>query len=101
MAQRSPDDSSPWTFITNHAQVLLYVAANPEARVRDVADAVGITERRTYGILRDLDEAGYVERRRVGREVHFKVRRGKRLRAPLVSGVTVRELLALLEPDKG
>jgi len=96
MAGRS-EEKPVWTFITNHAQVLLYVAAHPEARVRDVAEAVGITERRTYGILRDLDDGGFIERRRVGREVHFKIRRSKRMRAPLVRNVPIQELLNLLE----
>jgi DNA-binding MarR family transcriptional regulator len=100
MATARSQDTGSWTFITNHAQVLLYVSAHPGALVREIADAVGITERRTYGILRDLDDGGYVDRKRVGREVHFKVRPGKHLRAPLVSNAQVRDLLALLENDR-
>ena len=100
MPKGRPKDDAPWTFITNHAQVLLYVSAHPGALVREIAEAVGITERRTYGILRDLDDGGYIDRKRVGREVHFKVRRSRPLRAPLVSNVTVRDLLTLLENDR-
>lgn len=100
MPKGRPSDGSSWTFITNHAQVLLYVSAHPGALVREIAEAVGITERRTYGILRDLDDGGYIDRKRIGREVHFKVRPGKYLRAPLVSNTQVRDLLTLLENNR-
>ena len=53
-----------WTFITNHAQVLLAVAQTPNVRVKEIAAAVDITERYAYRILRDLQNAGYVGRRR-------------------------------------
>ena len=56
-----------WTFLTNHAQVLLCLAETPDIRLRDVAERVGITERATQRILADLVEAGYVETARIGR----------------------------------
>ena len=70
-------DAAPrWTFVTNHFLVLASVAANPDIRVRDIAAAVGITERATQAILSDLAGEGYVERIRIGRRNRYKVRRG-------------------------
>ena len=62
----------PWTFLTNHAHVLLCLAAAPGSRVRDIADRVGISERAVLRILHDLVEAGYVTRQRAGRRSHYR-----------------------------
>lgn len=59
--------SRPWTFLTNHAHVLLCIAADPEARMRDVAVRVGVTERAVQRIVADLAEGGYLAVGRVGR----------------------------------
>jgi DNA-binding transcriptional ArsR family regulator len=77
--------------------VLLYVAGYPGARVRDIAAAVGITERRAYAVLRELEDAGYVVRRRVGRGVEFAIREEAPMRASLVRHLPVRQLLRLLD----
>ena len=58
------DPGRTWTFLTSHAQVLLAVAANPEMRVSEIADAAGITQRSAYRILADLADAGYLTRAR-------------------------------------
>ena len=76
----SATDDKPWTFVTNHTQVLLCLAQNPDARLRDVAQAIGITERAAQRILADLVESGYVERTRVGRRNHYTINRDRTIR---------------------
>jgi DNA-binding MarR family transcriptional regulator len=89
-------DEKPWRFVTSHTQVLLCIARNPEIRIRDVADLVGITERAAQRIIADLVEAGYVERKRVGRRNHYLVKTGLRMRHPLQQTHEIGELLDLL-----
>jgi DNA-binding transcriptional ArsR family regulator len=72
-----------WTFLTNHAHVLLWLAADPDARVREVAEHVGITERATLRILHDLVEAGYVHAERVGRRNRYRLRLDEPMRHPM------------------
>ena len=64
----------PWSFLTNHARVLLCITENPSARVREIADRVGVTERAVHRIINDLVAAGYVARQRTGRRNHYTVR---------------------------
>jgi hypothetical protein len=85
-----------WRFVTSHTNVLLCIARNPEIRIRDVADLVGITERAAQRIIADLVEAGYVERKRVGRRNHYVVKTDLRMRHPLQQTLEVGELLDLL-----
>ena len=85
-----------WTFITNHAQVLLTVAQSPDVRVREIAGAVGITERYAYRILRDLQNAGYVERRREGRCNLYRIHPELALGDPIVQGQSLWKLLRLI-----
>jgi len=68
-----PRPAPAWTLLTNHAEVLLCIACDPEARLRDVAERVGITERATQRIVTDLVDAGYLTRRRVGRRNTYEV----------------------------
>src|ERR687887_1401453 len=84
-----------WTFITNHAQVLLAVAKKPDARVREIAVAADITERYAYRILRDLEDGGYVNRRRRGRGNVYRINRDLMLGDPVVAENPLRELLRL------
>jgi DNA-binding MarR family transcriptional regulator len=88
-----------WTFITNHAQVLLVVAQRPDVRVTEIAAAACITERYAYRMLRDLEDAGYVERRRDGRCNRYRVHRDLALGDPTVERHALRELLRLVEVD--
>ena len=89
-----------WRFVTNHTQVLLCIARNPEIRLRDVAEHVGITERATQRILADLVDAGFVERERVGRRNRYGINRDIEMRHPAQFGHEVGELLDLLAlPD--
>jgi MarR family len=62
-----------WGFLTNHARVLLYVARDPGARLRDIAAGLGITERRAHGIITDLAEAGYVITQKDGRRNRYQI----------------------------
>jgi len=86
-----------WTFLSNHAHVLVCLRRDPRARVRDVAEAVGITERAVLLILADLEAEGLVERVREGRRNRYVLHLDAPLRHPLEAHRTVRELLGLLE----
>jgi hypothetical protein len=63
-----------WTFLTNHAHVLLAIAGDPGLRLRDIGERVGITERAAHRIVGDLANAGYIERERRGRRNHYTIR---------------------------
>jgi len=93
----SETDSRGWQFVTNHTQVLLCLARNPEVRLRDVADQVGITERAAQKILADLVEAGFVQRERIGRRNHYVIdREAPMLRHAAQDGQEIGGLLSLL-----
>jgi predicted transcriptional regulator len=85
-----------WTFLSNHGHVLVSLARDPDARTRDVADAVGITERAVQQIVRDLVEQGYLEKTKVGRRNRYTVVRGAHLRHHQVSTITLGSFLDLL-----
>jgi uncharacterized membrane protein len=93
---RSASAASDWDFLTNHAHVLTCVADDPGIRLRDIATAVGITERATHRILSELVEAGYVLRERRGRRNYYEVVPDLPLRHPLVQGRDVGDLLRVL-----
>jgi sugar-specific transcriptional regulator TrmB len=102
-SQRLPIDLSTlrsWTFITNHAQVLLAVARNPEATVTELARAAEITERSAYRILADLQRAGYVRRQKAGRQNRYEVNPALPLRDPTIENDLVRDLLRLGGDDE-
>ncbi|MGO9559042.1 MAG: helix-turn-helix transcriptional regulator [Acidimicrobiales bacterium] len=63
-----------WNFLTNHGRVLLCIARDPGARLRDIAAELAITERRSQGIIKDLVEAGYVEKSKTGRRNSYEIR---------------------------
>lgn len=85
-----------WTFLTNHAHVLLCIAREPDARMRDVAQLVGITERAVQRIVADLEEEGYIERIRQGRRNRYEVRTNLPLRHPIERHERVASLIALV-----
>jgi predicted transcriptional regulator len=87
---------SQWTFLTNHAQVLLCIARNQSVTAREIAAQVGITERAVQRILRDLHEGGYVSHTREGRSNHYAIHAEEPMRHPAQHGLAVRELLDLL-----
>jgi len=82
-----------WTFLTNHAHVLIAVSRNPELRQREIAELVGITEGAVQRILQELEDDGYVARERVGRRNRYHVIAGRPLRHPLESGHTIEEII--------
>jgi len=96
----SDNDPKTWTFLTNHTQVLLCLARDPDMRLRDVADEVGVTERAAQRILADLVEAGYVERSRVGRRNHYTVDRDHAMRHVAQLGHQIGGLLDLLGSEE-
>ena len=93
-----PTERSSWTFLTNHAHVLLAVARSPDTRVADIAAAVGVTPRAALSILRDLEEAGYLSRSRRGRRTHYEIRPHQHFRHPSTSQHEIDGLLGLLAP---
>lgn len=86
-----------WTFLTNHAHVWLLIAREPDLRLRDLAERVGITERAAHRIVHDLVDEGYLEVSREGRRNHYVAHGEGLMRHPVEQGVPVRRLLALLE----
>jgi DNA-binding MarR family transcriptional regulator len=96
MQQGSEASVTGWDFLTNHAHVLTCVAHDPGIRLRDIAAAVGITERAAHRILSELVEEGYVLREREGRRNRYQVKPELPLRHPLVQGREVGDLLEVL-----
>ena len=94
------DPVEGWTFLTNHSHVLLCIADDPEIRLRDIADRVGITERAAQRIVNDLAESGYVIPIRVGRRNRYEVDASKPLRHPIERHRQVKSLLTLLTQPK-
>jgi hypothetical protein len=85
-----------WSFLTNHARVLLRIADDPGARLRDIAAGLGITERRAYSIITDLTGAGYVVKQKDGRRNRYQVQAHLPLPEPTSRDRTIGEILALL-----
>ena len=85
-----------WTFLTNHAHVLVCLAEEPDIRGRDIADRVGITERAAQAIIADLAAEGYITRTREGRRNRYEVHAAASLRHELEHDTTVGELLVTL-----
>jgi DNA-binding IclR family transcriptional regulator len=90
------NERTTWTFLTNHAQVLLCLAETPDIRLRDVAERVGITERATQRILAELVEGGYVKTERVGRRNRYTVDRQHAMRHSAQLGYEIGALLEAL-----
>ena len=87
---------SLWTFLTNHSHVLISIAQNPEARMRDIADRVGITERAVQRIVEDLTESGYLRVEKVGRRNRYAVLAKRYLRHPVEEHVQIGKLLEMV-----
>jgi DNA-binding IclR family transcriptional regulator len=85
-----------WSFLTNHARVLLCIAHDPGVRLRDIAARVGITERSAYGIITDLAEAGYVVKQKDGRRNRYQIQAHLPLPDSASRERTIGEVLALL-----
>lgn len=92
--------SSPWTFLTNHAHVLVCLANDPQMRLRDVSLAVGITERAVHKIVAELEAGGILERERQGRRNSYHIHPNLPLRHPVESHCTVEGLLEFILSSK-
>jgi len=92
MSADEPERGS-WTFLTNHAHVLLCLARDSTMRIRDLASEVGITERAIQDIISDLEAAGYVERLRTGRRNSYRIDEGLHLRHPIEQHKTIADLI--------
>ena len=91
--------AASWTFLTNHARVLLCIAQDPGVRLRDIAARLDITERSAYGIITDLAQAGYVVKQKDGRRNRYQVQAHLPLPESTSRERTVGEVLALLVGD--
>ena len=88
-----------WSFLTNHARVLIAIAQDPAIRLRDLGEQVGITERAAHRIVTELTSAGYLARERRGRRNHYTLRTHLPLPDSLARGRKLEDLLAILHPD--
>lgn len=96
----SPARVPSWTFLTNHAHVLVCIAQDAEIRLAEIARRVGIGERAVHSIVQDLVDAGYVLRTKQGRHNVYAVRMDRNLRHPLEAGHQLTEVFGpLVEPD--
>ena len=96
-----PERLSEWTFLTNHAHVLFCVVQDPEIRLRDVAERVGITERAVQRIVTELEESGYITRQRSGRRNMYVAHDNLPLRHKIESHRAVSDLIALVVTQTG
>src|ERR1700737_4477517 len=89
-----------WSFLTNHARALMYIAHDPDARLRDLAAGMDVTERTAYGIVADLTEAGYVVKEKDGRRNRYHIQAHLPLRDSISRERTIGEVLDLLGDTK-
>jgi len=94
-APAGSDEDRHWTLLTNHGRVLLLIAQDPDARIRDLADSAGITERTAQTIVTDLEHAGYISKERSGRRNVYTVNRRLPFRHPAESDHKIGELIDL------
>jgi DNA-binding MarR family transcriptional regulator len=87
---------SSWGFLTNHARALLFIAHDPDSRLRDVAAALDVTERTAYGIVVDLTQAGYLVKEKDGRRNRYHIQSHLPLHDPIGRERTIGEILELL-----
>jgi len=85
-----------WSFLTNHARVLVCIAHDPGVRLRDIATTLGITERSAYGVVTDLTEGGYVVKEKDGRRNRYQIQTHLPLRETITQERTIGELLDVL-----
>src|ERR1700740_3317264 len=97
----SADSGSAWTLLTGHGHVLVEIARDPGARIRDISAAVGLTERTVQAIVADLETAGYLTRTRHGRRTRYTLNHDSLFRHSAQEGLRVGPFLALLAEDDG
>ena len=92
---------SDWTFLTNHAHVLLAIARDPGIRIEEIATTVGFKPRAAHRVVTDLVEAGYLDREKVGRRNRYQIHAERPLRHDMERDHAIGELLGLLGPPPG
>ncbi|QDT72040.1 helix-turn-helix transcriptional regulator [Lacipirellula limnantheis] len=92
LASRPPS----WTFLTNHAHAIILLSQEPSIILREVAVRIGITERAVQRIIAELEEAGYIEKHKVGRQNHYRILASQPLRHPIENHRTIGDLLDLI-----
>lgn len=97
MKASSDAGEGTWTFLTNHSHVLICLSRDPSMRLRDIADAVGITERAVQKIVQELEHAQYLTRHRQGRRNFYELHPNHSLRHPVEGNQTVIELLKMAD----
>jgi DNA-binding IclR family transcriptional regulator len=95
MSDRDESGGS-WTLLTGHGHVLVEISRNPDARIRDISAAAGLTERTVQAIVADLEAAGYLTRNRAGRRTRYTVNRDSLFRHPAQEGLRIGPFLTLL-----
>ncbi len=96
----SETTGSHWTFLTNHLHVLILLSRNPSVVLRNVALQVKITERAVQRIIADLESGGYIEREKVGRQNHYRIRLDQPLRHAIGSHLNIGDLLTLVNEGR-
>ena len=86
-----------WTFLSNHGHVLLLLFDEPMVLLREVAERVGITERAVQRIISDLEDGGFIQRKRVGRQNRYSICSDRPLRHPIEAHRTIGDLLGLID----
>lgn len=84
-----------WTFLSNHGHVLVFLAQNPEARVRELADAIGFTERAALGIISDLEAEGYITVIKIGRRNKYRINTKLKFRHSMESHKSIGDLIKI------
>ena len=97
----SAPNETTWRLLTNHGNTLLYIAHDPDARARDIAEHVGITERAAQRIIADLIADGYIERTKIGRRNRYTINRLGHFRHPAFEGFEIGALLDVFHNDDG
>jgi DNA-binding transcriptional ArsR family regulator len=95
-----PEPAPSWTFLSNHAHVLLCIARDSDVTIRALSDQVGITERAVQRILSELQQAGYVHKQRIGRRNYYVVDGDQPLRHPLEAHQNIGALIGLIASSK-
>jgi predicted transcriptional regulator len=90
------DNESIWTFLTNHAHVLLCLVNTPDMLMKDIAREVGITERAVQRIIADLRSEGYIVQERHGRRNSYTIQRDRHLKHPIEAHKTISDLIQLI-----
>lgn len=94
---RSEVHDTGWTFLSNHGHLLVHLSREPDAKIKEMAEAIGITERRTQSILADLEDSGYISITRTGRRNTYQVNAKKKFRHPAEADKSVSELLRIFK----